>query len=390
MPQSVKAFITPSVVKWARSKSGYSISDIARKLQTKPEKIELWEEGSGQPTINQIRRFGRILKRPLAFFYLPEPPIDFDAIKDFRRVPGQELEQESPELLYAIRYAHERRSITIELLEQFGEEITTELESININDDPEKIAFQLRLNLGISYENQIRLSSFYEALNLWKDKIESKGVLVFQFGGVNRSEARGFSLMNLPLPVISVNRSEWPQARIFSILHEYIHLMLRQGGLCDFIEHNRAPEEQRVEVFCNRVAGAVLIPKNELLNEPEIRQHIPGEEIDEYDVKRLCRRYFSSREVILRRLLIFGLVTQQFYERKRREYSAEFDRERSNLSGFAPPYRLALSNNGKYYTKIVLRSYYEHQITASTLSEYLGVRLKHIPNIESALGSSVI
>lgn len=145
-----------------------------------------------------------------------------------------------------------------------------------------------------------------------------------------------------------------------------------------------------MEIFCNRVAGAVLIPKNELLNEPEIRQHIPGEEIDEYDVKRLCRRYFSSREVILRRLLIFGLVTQQFYERKRREYSAEFDRERSNLSGFAPPYRLALSNNGKYYTKIVLRSYYEHQITASTLSEYLGVRLKHIPNIESALGSSVI
>ncbi|GAI62600.1 unnamed protein product, partial [marine sediment metagenome] len=112
---------------------------------------------------------------------------------------------------------------------------------------------------------------------------------------------RGFSLMDLPLPVISVNRSEWPQARIFSILHEYIHLMLRQGGLCDFIEYNRALEEQRVEIFCNRVAGAVLIPKNELLNEPEIRQHIPGEEIDEYDVKRLCRRYFSSREVILRR-----------------------------------------------------------------------------------------
>lgn len=387
MSRSSKALITPSVLEWARLKSGFAIQDIARKLQTRPEKVETWETGKDQPTIKQVRRIGRIVKRPLAFFYLPEPPKDFDAIKDFRRIPGKEAEPESPELLLAIRNAYERRSIALELIDQFDEEVTTEIDSIDLKGDAEDIAYQIRENLSLTYEFQIKIPSFYEALNHLKDTLESKGILIFQFGDVQRSEARGFSITDLPFPVIAVNRSEWPQARIFSVLHEYVHLALRQGGLCDFAETNYLSEEQRVEIFCNHVAGAILVPRDEFLNEPEVRSHISESDFDENDIKRLSKHYRSSREVVLRRLLIFKHITQQFYELKRREYKKEFEKARKKASGFAPPHSLALSTNGKLYTNIALRSYHEHYITASTLSEYLGVRLKHISKIEYALSS---
>ena len=385
MAQSVKAIITSSVLEWARRKSGYSLEDVAKKLQTVPEGVKKWESGEEQPTIAQLRRVGTILKRPLAFFLLPEPPKDFDAIKDFRRIPGKEPEPESPALLLAIRNAHERRTIALELLENLGETAQTNITSGTLAQEPEALANMIRSSLGLTYQIQRSWTSFYEAFNYLKDNLERIGILVFQFGGVDRTEARGFSLGDFPLPVVAINRTELPQARIFSLFHEFAHLILRQSGLCDFVEIGRTPEEQRVEVFCNHVAGAAILPRENLLAEPEVNNHLAGTEVEEAIIRRLSNKYRCSREVVLRRLLLFGLINQSFYETKREEYHLEFEKTSQQSSGFAPPHLLALSSNGKFFTVLALRSYHEHRISASTLSDYLGVRLKHIPNIEHSV-----
>ena len=51
------------------------------------------------------------------------------------------------------------------------------------------------------------------------------------------------------------------------MLHEFAHLLLGEGGVCDIDDSlPRAPREQQVEVFCNHVAGAAMVPTNELLS----------------------------------------------------------------------------------------------------------------------------
>ena len=76
----------------------------------------------------------------------------------------------------------------------------------------------------------------------------------------------GFSFAEPVLPVIAVNRKVRPNGQIFTLLHEFVHLMLRQSSICDIDEEPpRPPEEQRIEVFCNRVAGAALVPAGVLV-----------------------------------------------------------------------------------------------------------------------------
>ena len=43
---------------------------------------------------------------------------------------------------------------------------------------------------------------------------------------------------------------------------------------------------------------------------------------------------------------------------------------------------LLMSWNGRGFTRLVLRSYYDNRITLNDVSSYLGAKVKHIPAIE--------
>jgi hypothetical protein len=92
---------------------------------------------------------------------------------------------------------------------------------------------------------------------------------------------------------------------------------------------------------------------------------------------------------MLRRLLVLGQTTQAFYQIKREEFLKAYrdrDQEGSDREGgFAPPYRMAVATAGPGFVRLVLDSYYNERITASDLSDFLDVRLKHMPRIEEAV-----
>ncbi len=64
-------------------------------------------------------------------------------------------------------------------------------------------------------------------------------------GGVSPNEMRAFSLYYDVLPVIMVNGSDAPRGRLFSLLHEYVHLLLHTGGLCDTVTDTKATNPDR-------------------------------------------------------------------------------------------------------------------------------------------------
>ena len=53
--------------------------------------------------------------------------------------------------------------------------------------------------------------------------------------------------------------------RVFTLLHEFTHLLLRQGGVCDLVQTAENTPDSRLEAFCNAVAGAALVPVRALL-----------------------------------------------------------------------------------------------------------------------------
>jgi Zn-dependent peptidase ImmA (M78 family) len=379
-----RAKIEPSVLKWGRESSGLALADAARKQRVKPEDLEKWEEGKAAPTITQLRKAADVYKRPVNLFFLPRPPAETSYIPhDFRQLPGIDRGAVSPELLYQIRRAHERRAVALDLYRELDETPPTFAFQCALADEPEATGARLREALHVAMVEQRRWRQPYDALSGWRAKIEATGVLVCQMSGVDLKEARGLSIPEQPLPVIVGNSKDAPNGRVFTLLHELAHVALRRGGLCDAEDRaDGRTEDDRIEIFCNAVAAATLLPLQELLSEQLVREHKGDWTSDKLET--LARQFGVSKFVVLRRLLTAGRTTPNFYNRMHRMWTAAL-RESAKESGKVPPDRKAVSEAGKGFVRLVLRAYHAQSINLSDVSRFLGVRVKHVPAIENAV-----
>jgi len=389
-PNRVEASPNPDILRWGRLSAGLDLEIAAKKVLVKPERLEAWESGELRPTIGQLRKLSHAYRRSIAVFYLSEPPDWIDLPPDYRRLPGEVAGTESPDLRLELRKAMVRRDVAVELSEE-GYPASLGIE-IALDEDPELAGAKIRDWLDVSLEEQVSWRGPYDSFNGWRFALETVGTLVFQMTEVELSEARGFSIDVSPLPVIAVNIKDSPRGRVFSLLHECAHLALRRGGLCDMDDSTSRDEDLlRVEQFCNAVAGASLVPREEILNDEVVRSHDMSEQSwSSEETYEIARRFGVSEEVVIRRLLDLGLTSRSYYLARRQDLSrayAEFRQQQSG--GFAPPANMAFASNGPLFTGLVLSSYSDGTITGSDVSDYLGVRLKHLPKIRSlVLGSS--
>lgn len=387
MTRGHEALVEASLLQWARNSAGLSIEGAARKASVPPERLESWEEGESRPTISQLRKLGRAYKRPIAVFFLPEPPRDFDALRDFRRFPEGAGLGLSPELRFEIRRANERRDIALDLYEATESEPPEFTGAASLEEKPEEVAQGIRAQLGVEYEAQTSWSKAHQAFGEWRAALEHAGVLVFQARRVETSEMRGFSIAQRPLPVVVVNRRDYPRSRVFTMLHELTHVMLSAGGLCDLEEAGGLSlEEERTETFCNQVAGAVLVPAKLLASERIVIEKGSGPVWSDGDIEELARKYTVTRETLVLRLLTVGKTTRDFYLAKRDQYRQErSERESRETDGFLAPASDALSAEGAPFIRLVLDAYYQEAVTASDAADFLEIRLKHLPKIEEAV-----
>jgi len=148
--------------------------------------------------------------------------------------PEREALARSPELLLEIRKVRRRRRLALELYEALDEDPPAFGISLDVDrySDPEQVGQQVRRALGIEYVTQVRWQGNYgyEALGNWRAAVERRGIFVFQARGVAVDEVRGFSIEDRPLPAIVLNTDDSPKGRLFTLLHELTHLLLREGG----------------------------------------------------------------------------------------------------------------------------------------------------------------
>jgi len=379
MPRSAKALINPSVLKWAREFAGMSMNEASGRMHMPAGRIETWETGSESPTVVQLRKLAKIYHQPLAAFYLPSPPdITRRILRDFRRVRGQSQRATSSDLTLDIQIAADRRAVALELYAERRESPPTFEFTASSRSNSEALALRIRDLLGISSDKQFKWRDPRVAFNAWRAPIESLGVLVFQATGVPVAEMRGYSVAELPLPIIVVNRKDTYGARSFTLLHEFTHLALRVEGICDPSEEGPADSAaQRIEVFCNRVAGAALVPLRVLLSEVSVPTGDGPRDWSDDEIETLAGRFGVSREVVLRRLLIAKLTTERFYKQMRRKYQEDYE-SRPKSQGFISPRRNALSALGKPFVRLVIDALHAGKITTSDVSDYLGIRVQHL------------
>jgi Zn-dependent peptidase ImmA (M78 family) len=393
MAASIPALVEPNVLRWARTSIGLTELAAARKLGLPDDRVAQWESGQAQPTIVQLRKAADVYKRPLGVFFLAGPPTDFDAMRDFRRHLGADSGQWSPELHGEYRRAQIQRENALELYELEAEEPPRGWKIEELPDDLEAAGgiARARLLAHAPARLPIGASTPYEHLNTWTSALDEVGVIVLATarGGVATSEMRAFSLYYDELPVIVVNGADGARGRLFSMLHEYAHLLLHTAGVCDTVTDTRATTpDRRLEAECNALAAAILMPAGDVLANPLVVAREEQPEVWTYtDLTRAASTFGVSAEAFLRRLVTLGRSTVPFYLRRRAEFLLAYERdEERNKPGGGNWYRNTARDLGKGYVRRIADAYDRRVIDSYTAASYLNVKVDQIPRLAQEAG----
>ena len=374
--------VNPVILRWARETGGFGIDDVVTKLKRKritSETITSWENGTGSPTYIQLERLAyEIYKRPLALFFFPDPPEEETPRESFRTLPQEEISLLEPRLLHLVRKAKAMQENLRELFDGINPAKRPVCSDITIHssDTISNVAKTVRKYLGVGLNEQYAWTTNDKALKFWREVLEQHGVFVFK-DAFKDEECSGFCLYDEVFPVIYINNSQAKIRQIFTLFHELAHLLFKTGGIDlrhdEYVQQMRG-DDRRVEIFCNKFAGELLVPTD------DIKSQIHNKTIDDKLLIRLAKKYSVSREVILRKCLELNKITSTSYKAKVNEWKEGFKAKGSAQHG--DYYLTQGAYLGSHYVESAFGRYYQGAISKTQLVDYLGMKEVHVSTFE--------
>jgi Zn-dependent peptidase ImmA (M78 family)/transcriptional regulator with XRE-family HTH domain len=380
------AYVNPAMLKWSRERAGFDIFSAAGKLKIEAGRLEKWEIGSDLPSISQARKLAETYKRPFAAFFLPSPPSEFSVLNEYRRFTLVPAEVESPQLRFAIRTAALRREAFIEANEAAGVVLLPLSMRAAIGEDADEVGSRIRSYLNVSIEGQLKWNSNRSAFAAWRGAFEAKNILVFQVPQIELDEMRGALLPSEKAAVIAVNSKDAFAGKIFTLIHEFVHLLLYVSGHQTPAGERRRPlSKQRVEVFANAIAAATLLPRDQLLRDARLKAAAEGLPRDMVLVEQIAKRFRVSAEVVVRRLVSLRMASLRDYQHLRDAGRFNVPRKGQRKSAPIPPEVKTLSQLGVAFTSSMIEAYHRRQVSGPALVDYLGLRLKNLQRLENRI-----
>ncbi len=397
-----QAFITPSVIKWAREKSHYSLDIAAKKIGILPDKLKEWEQGLSLPSLTQAKKMSQVYRRSLAIFYLPHPPKDFPVLKDFRTVKGK-VPEYSPPLVFLIRHIQERQVWLSQHLRDQGYNKLKFIGSLSVKSASVKIATKNIINTIWGNERQYSevLDSAHNVevlLTHWINQCEKKGIFISRASNLNSrnpipvKEARGFVISDPYAPFVFINSKDSDNAKLFTLLHELAHLWLDISGVPDHFLNSYKSKKSNIESFCNQTAAEILMPQQKIKSFSEVTG-FTIQELKEF-INKHCKTLKVSSLALLVRLKSLSLIKSQIFEILKTEYIKESEQYRKKREEKIKKTRggpnsnlLKIYANGESFTKIVFFSYKEGVLSGREASNLLDMKLG---SLEKAIESKLI
>lgn len=385
MAKSIPAIVTPEVLQWARNLDRFSLDEIAQKLKVEVIKIEAWENGSEYPTLIQAKKLAKQYRIPFAYFYLPDTPKKIKRLEkvDYRTFGNLGMVEKSRELRWFLRDIEDRRDIMIELYEEAKIDPISLSLSIPVNTAEEVFASRIRDFLSLTDQVQINFRKPKEALKFCISKLEERDFLVFQAAKIKPEEMRGLSVAYDIFPIIALNRKDEPSARLFTLMHELVHILSRTSGICNDMSQDNM-EMGKMELFCNKIAGLALVPTHQISNNRNLHL-IQRYGLDDGYISLIAKDFAVSKEVILHRLWDIGIIDRITYFKILNEYSQKYIayKKTKKKGGFLPPALDKGTQVGRLYAKTVINAYRAERLNPREVSNYLlGLHVKHFGAIE--------
>ena len=387
MPETNLVNVNPQVMKWIMDSSGCEIEELAEKLNVHETVIESWKTKSEGIKITKLEKLSEYLKRPLAIFFLQNPPTQAD-ITDYRTVPNMQTVKLTKDTLVDIRNARYLQSIAKELMQLQGMDLYPNTRpGISIQVSPEKIAKAERKKLGFE-SNDVLLSkqakkSTRDFYNVLRESIESLNIFVFQ-ASIPITQVRGLTLSGQLPRIILISSKDSVEAKIFSLLHEYGHVLLRKDGLCipETTFQKSDQISQDIETWCNKFAASALMPKTEFLGEYlKLEKDMRLEMV----IARLSRKFNSSKVATAIRIKNLVSNPDTVNQYLHTLDSIGITSKKKKGTGGQSAVNQCISKKGKKFISLVLESKSRNVINNYNITDYLGINLKHMKKLEEGL-----
>lgn len=363
--------VTPSVVRWARERAGYSIDDARRVFK----KIAAWEAGEARPTYVQLEQMAERFKTPVAVFFFPQPPSVPPIEQSFRTLTAEDFAVIPRTVRLFLRRAQAMQLNLAELND--GKNPAAGLITRDLRFTPstplDKIAAEVRGYLGVSLQEQSGWKSMDIALEAWREVFAVRaGVYVFK-DAFHTPNYFGFCLYDDEFPVIYINNSSAKSRQIFTLFHELGHLLFQTSGIDilddPFLAH-LGGVEKKIEIICNDLAARVLVPDDALDN------MLVGSKASRELAVKLGDYFCVSREVIYRKFLDRGLIDSQEYVDASSSWASQIRSKASDSGNYYNSHRAYL---GQRYIDLAFTRYYQQRFDQRQLAEYLNLKPKSLP-----------
>lgn len=366
-------------IRWCANERGVTLDELPAEAGVPVRAFtNLMEDGIGL-TFAQLRKLAEYFGRGVLFF-LDQGPVDENHV---HTVQYRTLTNQKPELSHAVRKLIERvehqRELYLSLREDLHAEDYPVFRPIDVRaDQPAAAAATVRDWLGLGLTN---------TFDTYRAAVEAKGVLVFRSNGyagrwqiAKESPVLGFSLYSDVCPVIVVKKARWETQQTFTLMHELGHLLLHRASSIDDDAdmHSHVGNEREANAF----AGHLLVPDALLAQVRDVERPIAVEFFDAW-LAPYRQRWGVSGEVILRRLLDAGRLSQDLYAAYRNHVRGLSIDEDEAGGSRAYRYREPKHIFGDRFVRTVLTAFGTRRITATKACAYLdGLRLSDLHNLE--------
>ena len=381
--------IQPKILTWARETAGLSLGDAARALglktargQSGPERLAALEHGENELSRPLLVKMAKTYRRPLLVFYLAAPPKTGDRGQDFRTLPGPE--RHNPDLDALVRDIKARQGLIRSMLEDDHAEPLRFIGSVTREVPAENLAVRMAERLGFSLNEFRATKNGDDAFSYLREKIEASGVYVLLLGNLGSHHTnipveifRGFALADTIAPLVVINDQDARAAWSFTAVHELVHLWLGDTGI------SGTNTDNRVEQYCNDVAGEFLLPTNDVRTlAPVVSRRLAslaGEITTFADARRV------STAMVAYKLLRTGMVGKTMwaaldshFKTQWLHFKAREAKKNKALEGGPNYYVVRRHRVGSALLGLVRRSLDDGNITYTKAARVLGVKPRNV------------
>ncbi len=383
--------VNPQVLKWARKTAHLSIDDVPKSLIS-PAKLERIEKGDELPTFNQLQKLARKYDRPLYLLLETEIPEDnYQTIPFFRK--ENKTDYNSPLALF-LRDIQKKQDWARNYLIGEGYPELDFIGSISIKNKKKEVAVKIKERLNFPSSENFSYSQRIDFFKTLKESLEANNIFVSITGSdksnraIDLEQAQGFAISDCFAPFVFVNTKNTTNAKIFTLVHEVVHLFLNETGISEDVIRFRKSQchEDEIENFCNEVAAEILMPEKQFL---DFFKSLKGSL--EIKIEELSKIFLVSQLSACVRLWRLKEIDSENFnstfislKEKVDIYLTEDKKRKEDKSG-GNYYASMRSKNGVLLSSLVFYAYKEGKILATDISNILKIKTNNFDNYFSLL-----